>query len=152
MSNNFEEEAKKKEREEELKREAKGSQLMISLVILTLFIAVCGVIWFAVYKIRSNQIDNYINNIEYVNNDETEGSDLAVKLVTVTIDDVDYTLNQLKDKTDLPTVVDVVVTYTDNSTVTKSAYISYVDSTDVKEVSYQDNEYGRILIPKEMKK
>lgn len=152
MSNNFEEEAKKKEREEELKREAKGSQLMISLVILALFIAVCGTIWFAVYKIRSNQIDNYINNIEYVNNDETESSDLAVKLVTVTIDDVDYTLNQLKDKTDLPTVVDVVVTYTDNSTVTKSAYISYVDSTDVKEVSYQDNEYGRILIPKEMKK
>lgn len=152
MSNNFEEEAKKKEREEELKREAKGSQLMISLVILALFIAVCGVIWFAVYKIRSNQIDNYINNIEYVNNDETESSDLAVKLVTVTIDDVDYTLNQLKDKTDLPTVVDVVVTYTDNSTVTKSAYISYVDSTDVKEVSYQDNEYGRILIPKEIEK
>jgi flagellar basal body-associated protein FliL len=152
MSNNFEEEAKKKEREEELKREAKGSQLMISLVILALFIAVCGAIWFAVYKIRSNQIDNYINNIEYVNNDETESSDLAVKLVTVTIDDVDYTLNQLKDKTDLPTVVDVVVTYTDNSTVTKSAYISYVDSTDVKEVSYQDNEYGRILIPKEMEK
>ena len=152
MSNNFEEEAKKKEREEELKREAKGSQLMISLVILALFIAVCGAVWFAVYKIRSNQIDNYINNIEYVNNDETESSDLAVKLVTVTIDDVDYTLNQLKDKTDLPTVVDVVVTYTDNSTVTKSAYISYVDSTDVKEVSYQDNEYGRILIPKEMEK
>ena len=152
MSNNFEEEAKKKEREEELKREAKGSQLMISLVILALFIAVCGIIWFAVYKIRSSQIDNYINNIEYVNNDETESSDLAVKLVTVTIDDVDYTLNQLKDKTDLPTVVDVVVTYTDNSTVTKSAYISYVDSTDVKEVSYQDNEYGRILIPKEMEK
>lgn len=152
MSNNFEEEAKKKEREEELKREAKGSQLMISLVILALFIAVCGAIWFAVYKIRSSQIDNYINNIEYVNNDETESSDLAVKLVTVTIDDVDYTLNQLKDKTDLPTVVDVVVTYTDNSTVTKSAYISYVDSTDVKEVSYQDNEYGRILIPKEMEK
>lgn len=152
MSNNFEEEAKKKEREEELKREAKGSQLMISLVILALFIAVCGIIWFAVYKIRSSQIDNYINNIEYVNNDETESSDLAVKLVTVTIDDVDYTLNQLKDKTDLPTVVDVVVTYKDNSTVTKSAYISYVDSTDVKEVSYQDNEYGRILIPKEMGK
>ena len=152
MSNNFEEEAKKKEREEELKREAKGSQLMISLVILALFIAVCGAIWFAVYKIRSNQIDNYINNIDYVNNYETESSDLAVKLVTVTIDDVDYTLNQLKDKTDLPTVVDVVVTYTDNSTVTKSAYISYVDSTDVKEVSYQDNEYGRILIPKEMEK
>jgi len=152
MSNNFEEEAKKKEREEELKREAKGSQLMISLVILALFIAVCATIWFAVYKIRSSQIDNYINNIEYVNNDETENSDLAVKLVTVTIDDVDYTLNQLKDKTDLPTVVDVVVTYTDNSTVTKSAYISYVDSTDVKEVSYQDNEYGRILIPKEMEK
>lgn len=152
MSNNFEEEAKKKEREEELKREAKGSQLMISLVILALFIAVCATIWFAVYKIRGSQIDNYINNIEYVNNDETESSDLAVKLVTVTIDDVDYTLNQLKDKTDLPTVVDVVVTYTDNSTVTKSAYISYVDSTDVKEVSYQDNEYGRILIPKEMKK
>lgn len=152
MSNNFEEEAKKKEREEELKREAKGSQLMISLVILALFIAVCGAIWFAVYKIRSSQIDNYINNIEYVNNDETESSDLVVKLVTVTIDDVDYTLNQLKDKTDLPTVVDVVVTYTDNSTVTKSAYISYVDSTDVKEVSYQDNEYGRILIPKEMEK
>lgn len=152
MSNNFEEEAKKKEREEELKREAKGSQLIISLVILALFIAVCGAIWFAVYKIRSNQIDNYINNIEYVNNDETESSDLAVKLVTVTIDDIDYTLNQLKDKTDLPTVVDVVVTYTDNSTVTKSAYISYVDSTDVKEVSYQDNEYGRILIPKEMEK
>lgn len=152
MSNNFEEEAKKKEREEELKREAKGSQLMISLVILALFIVVCGAIWFTVYKIRSSQIDNYINNIEYVNNDETESSDLAVKLVTVTIDDVDYTLNQLKDKTDLPTVVDVVVTYTDNSTVTKSAYISYVDSTDVKEVSYQDNEYGRILIPKEMEK
>lgn len=152
MSNNFEEEAKKKEREEELKREAKGSQLMISLVILALFIAVCGIIWFAVYKIRSSQIDNYINNIEYVNNDETESSDLAVKLVTVTIDDIDYTLNQLKDKTDLPTVVDVVVTYTDNSTVTKSAYISYVDSTDVNEVSYQDNEYGRILIPKEMEK
>lgn len=152
MSNNFEEEAKKKEREEELKREAKGSQLMISLVILALFIAVCGAIWFAVYKIRSSQIDNYINNIEYVNNDETESSDLAVKLVTVTIDDVDYTLNQLKDKTDLPTVVDVVVTYTDNSTVTKSAYISYVDSTNVKEVSYQDNEYGRILIPKEIEK
>lgn len=152
MSNNFEEEAKKKEREEELKREAKGSQLMIFLVVLTLFIAVCGVIWLTVYKIRSSQIDNYINNIEYVNNDETESSDLAVKLVTVTIDDVDYTLNQLKDKTDLPTVVDVVVTYTDNSTVMKSAYISYVDSTDVKEVSYQDNEYGRILIPKEMEK
>lgn len=152
MSNNFEEEANKKEREEELKREAKGSQLMISLVILALFIAACATIWFAVYKIRSSQIDNYINNIEYVNNDETESSDLAVKLVTVTIDDVDYTLNQLKDKTDLPTVVDVVVTYTDNSIVTKSAYISYVDSTDVKEVSYQDNEYGRILIPKEMEK
>lgn len=152
MSNNFEEEAKKKEREEELKREAKGSQLMISLVILALFIAVCGIIWFTVYKIRSSQIDNYINNIEYINNDETESSDLAVKLVTVTIDDVDYTLNQLKDKTDLPTVVDVAVTYTDNSTVMKSAYISYVDSTDVKEVSYQDNEYGRILIPKEMEK
>lgn len=152
MSNNFEEEIKKKEREEELEREAKGSQLMISSVILALFIVVCGVIWFTVYKIRSSQIDNYVNNIEYVNNTETESSDLAVKLVTVTIDDVDYTLNQLKDKTDLPTVVDVSVTYTDDSTVTKSAYISYVDSKDVKEVSYQDNEYGRILIPKETEK
>lgn len=152
MSNNFDEEIKKKEREEELEREAKGSQLMISLVILALFIVVCGAIWFTVYKIRSSQIDNYVNNIEYVNNTETEGSDLAVKLVTVTIDDVDYTLNQLKDKTDLPTVVDVSVTYTDDSTVTKSAYISYVDSKDVKEVSYQDNEYGRILIPKEVEK
>lgn len=152
MSNNFDEEIKKKEREEELEREAKGSQLMISLVILSLFIVVCGAIWFAVYKIRSKQIDNYVNNIEYVNNTETESSDLAVKLVTVTIDGVDYTLNQLKDKTDLPTVVDVSVTYTDDSTVTKSAYISYVDSKDVKEVSYQDNEYGRILIPKEMEK
>lgn len=152
MSNNFDEEIKKKEREEELEREAKGSQLMISLVILALFIVVCGTIWFTVYKIRSSQIDNYVNNIEYVNNTETESSDLAVKLVTVTIDDVDYTLNQLKDKTDLPTVVDVSVTYTDDSTVTKSAYISYVDSKDVKEVSYQDNEYGRILIPKEMGK
>ena len=152
MSNNFDEEIKKKEREEELEREAKGSQLMISLVILALFIVVCGAILFTVYKIRSSQIDNYVNNIEYVNNTETESSDLAVKLVTVTIDDVDYTLNQLKDKTDLPTVVDVSVTYTDDSTVTKSAYISYVDSKDVKEVSYQDNEYGRILIPKEMEK
>lgn len=152
MSNNFDEEIKKKEREEELEREAKGSQLMISLVILALFIVVCGAIWFTVYKIRSSQIGNYVNNIEYVNNTETESSDLAVKLVTVTIDDVDYTLNQLKDKTDLPTVVDVSVTYTDDSTVTKSAYISYVDSKDVKEVSYQDNEYGRILIPKEVEK
>lgn len=152
MSNNFDEEIKKKEREEELEREAKGSRLMISLVILTLFIVVCGAIWLTVYKIRSSQIDNYVNNIEYVNNTETESSDLAVKLVTVTIGDVDYTLNQLKDKTDLPTVVDVSVTYTDDSTVTKSAYISYVDSKDVKEVSYQDNEYGRILIPKEMEK
>lgn len=152
MSNNFDEEIKKKEREEELEREAKGSQLMISLVILALFIVVCRAIWFTVYKIRSSQIDNYVNNIEYVNNTETESSDLAVKLVTVTIDDVDYTLNQLKDKTDLPTVVDVSVTYTDDSTVTKSAYISYVDSKDVNEVSYQDNEYGRILIPKEVEK
>ena len=148
MSNNFNEDTKKTEREEELKREAKGSQLMILLVILALFIAVCGAIWFTVYKIRSSQIDNYVNSIKYVNNTETESPKLAVKLVTVTIDGTDYTLDQLKDKTDLPTVVDVTVTYTDKSTVTKSAYISYVDSKDVKEVSYQDNEYGRILIPR----
>lgn len=149
---NFDEEAKKKEREEELEREAKGSQKMVLLLAIAFFIITCVAIWFIVFFIRSKQIDNYVDTIEYVNNAETESSDVAVKLVTVTIDDVDYTLDALKDKTDLPTVVDVTVTYTDDSTVTKSAYISYVDSTDVKEVSYQDNEYGRILIPKEMEK
>ena len=148
MSNNFEEEAKKKEREEELEREAKGSGRMLTILICALFIIVCVGIWFTVYTIRNSQIDDYVNSIKYVNSTEAESSKLTVKLVTVTIDGTDYTLDQLKDKTDLPTVVDVTVTYTDKSTVTKSAYISYVDSKDVKEVSYQDNEYGRILIPR----
>ena len=148
MSNNFNEDTKKTEREEELEREAKGSGRMLFILICALFIIVCVGIWFTAYAIRNSQIDNYVNSIKYVNNTETESPKLAVKLVTVTIDDTDYTLDQLKDKTDLPTVVDVTVTYTDKSTVTKSAYISYVDSKDVKEVSYQDNEYGRILIPR----
>lgn len=149
---NFEEEVKKREREEELEREARGSQKMVFTLAIAFFIIACVIIWFVVYTIRGRQIDHYVDNIEYVNNVETESADIAVKLVTVTIDDVDYTLDALRDKTDLPTVVDVTVTYTDDSTVTKSAYISYVDSTDVKEVSYQDNEYGRVLIPKEVEK
>lgn len=149
---NFEEEVKKKEREEELERESIGSQRMVLLLATAFFIIICTAIWFIVFTIRDRQIDHYVDSIEYINNVETESSSLAVKLVTITIDNVDYTLDALKDKADLPTVVDVTVTYTDDSTVTKSAYISYVDSTDVKEVSYQDNEYGRILIPKEVEK
>lgn len=148
---NFEE-VRKKEREEELEREARGSQKMVFTLAVAFFAIICIAIWFIAYTIRGRQIDHYVDNIEYVNNVETESTDVAVKLVTVTIDDVDYTLDALKDKADLPTVVNVTVTYTDDSTVTKSAYISYVDSTDVKEVSYQDNEYGRILIPKETEK
>lgn len=149
---NFEEEVKKKEREEELERESIGSQRMVLLLATAFFIIICTAIWFIVFTIRGRQIDHYVDSIEYINNIEIESSSLAVKLVTITIDNVDYTLDALKDKADLPTVVDVTVTYTDDSTVTKSAYISYVDSTDVKEVSYQDNEYGRILIPKEVEK
>lgn len=149
---NFEEEVKKREREEELEREARGSQKMVLLLAIAFFVIICTAIWFIVFTIRGRQIDHYVDSIDYVNNAETESSDLAVKLVTVTIDDVDYTLDALKDNLELPTVVNVTVTYTDDSTVTKSAYISYVDSTDVKEVSYQDNEYGRILIPKEVEK
>lgn len=149
---NFEEEVKKKEREEELEREARGSQRMVLLLATAFFVIICTAIWFIAFAIRGRQIDHYVDSIEYINNAETESSSLAVKLVTITIDNVDYTLDALKDKADLPTVVDATVTYTDDSTVTKSAYISYVDSTDVKEVSYQDNEYGRILIPKEVEK
>lgn len=147
MSNS--DEIKQKEREEELEREAVGSRRMIGFLTIGVFALICVGIWFATYTIRGRQLDDYVNSIEYVNNEETESASATVKLVTVTIDDVDYTLDSLKDKEDLPTVVDVTVTYTDDSTVSKSAYISYVDSTSVSEVSYQDNEYGRILIPQE---
>lgn len=149
MSNeNFDEKLKKYDRAEELKREEKGSRKMCAIIFIGIFIAVCIAIWLITYFIRSAQIDDYVESINYVNDTETESSGSVVKLVTVTIDGVDYTLDDLKDKTDLPTVVDVTVTYTDDSTVTKSAYISYVDSKDIKEVSYQDNEYGRVIIPR----
>lgn len=149
MSNeNFDEKLKEYDRAEELKREEKGSRKMCTFVLIGCFIVVCIGIWVATYFIRSAQIDNYVESINYVNNTETESTGAVVKLVTVTIDGVDYTLDDLKDKIDLPTVVDVTVTYTDDSTVTKSAYISYVDSKDITDVSYQDNEYGRVIIPK----
>lgn len=147
MSNS--DEIKQKEREEELEREAVGSRRMIGFLTIEVFALICVGIWFVTYTIRGRQLDDYVNSIEYVNNEETESASATVKLVTVTIDDVDYTLDSLKDKEDLPTVVDVTVTYTDDSTVSKPAYISYVDSTSVSEVSYQDNDYGRILIPQE---
>lgn len=147
MSNS--DEIKQKEREEELEREAVGSRRMIGFLTIVVFALICVGIWFVTYTIRGRQLDDYVNSIEYVNNEETESASATVKLVTVTIDGVDYTLDTLKDKEDLPTVVDVTVTYTDDSTVSKPAYISYVDSTSVSEVSYQDNEYGRILIPQE---
>lgn len=147
MSNS--DEIKQKEREEELEREAVGSRRMIGFLTIGVFALIYVGIWFVTYTIRGRQLDDYVNSIEYVNNEETESASATVRLVTVTIDDVDYTLDALKDKADLPTVVDVTVTYTDDSTVSKSAYISYVDSTSVSEVSYQDNEYGRILIPQE---
>lgn len=150
MSNS--DEIKQKEREEELKREAVGSRRMICFLTIVVFALICVGIWFVTYTIRGRQLDDYVNSIEYVNNEETESASVTVKLVTVTIDDVDYTLDALKDKEDLPTVVDVTVAYTDDSTVSKPAYISYVDSTSVSEVSYQDNEYGRILIPQEESK
>lgn len=150
MSNS--DEIKQKEREEELEREAVGSRRMIGFLTIGVFVLICVGIWFVTYAIRGRQLDDYVNSIEYVNNEETESASATVKLVTVTIDDVDYTLDALKDKEDLPTVVDVTVTYTDGSTVSKPAYISYVDSTSVSEVSYQDNDYGRILIPQEESK
>ena len=102
-------------------------------------------LWFIVFNVRSSQIDDEVASMTHVSeltDDYSNGK--TISDVKAVIKGVNIKLVDLNTVNELPTTLEVVVTYDDNTTEEKSAYISY---SDVIEPEYIDNEYGRILLP-----
>lgn len=97
------------------------------------------------YIIRSNQLENEIENMKA--NVQYEKEEPQYKFIDVEVSGVAYTLDDFKALEDIPTVVDVHVEYDDGIIVKKQAYVSY--SNDVESIEYIDDTYGRIIIHKE---
>ena len=128
----------------------KPSFVVIGVV---LFLGFLVGIWFATYTIRSKQIDSEVDAIIAAQGEAVEVvEETVVKGVKVYIDDNSYTLPELQNLDELPTIVDIVVMYEDNNMKSKQAYISYSDDDSITDIEYLDNEYGRIILPQSMKK
>lgn len=140
------------DRIDELNRDCIGGARIVFFIALTIFIIICGVIWFAVYTFRSHQIDAYVADLDVaVSDDELEAEEVVdISLVKVVVDEKTYTIPEFLELDEIPTVVDVMIMYSDSDVQTKSAYVSYVD--DSEDVEYIDGTYGRLLVPQEYNK
>ena len=67
-----------------------------------------------------------------------------IDAVYFVVDGYEYTDIELLTMTSLPTVISVRVVYKDGSELYKSAYVCY---DDVDSVVYEDNAYGKIVLP-----
>lgn len=114
------------------------------VVIIVSCIALLVTLFVGVYEFRQNQIDKEVNDmqmaVEVTENEEIK----EINTVNVKVGNSMYSLEDFVKLDEIPTTVDVLVIYEDESTVEKPAYVSY---DDVENVEYLDNVYGRIIIP-----
>ena len=123
-------------------KEMRGSRVLI-LSCVTGMILVCLVLlWFIVYSLRSNFIEQEVNELQAVVSEDTTDD---VSKVGYIIDNYEYTQYELIEIAGIPTVMDVHVYYNDGSDMIKSAYTCYSDT--VSTVTYVDGTYGKIILP-----
>ena len=105
------------------------------------------VIWVIVFNVKSNQLDSYVKNLS-ASTDVTKKKDNdndLVKGMKIVIDDKKYTVKEFLELDEYPAVVEVIIAYDNNEMKVKNCYISY--NEEVKEFTYRDDTYGRILLP-----
>lgn len=125
--------------------------------ILLIVLACIGLVTFVIaFEVRTKQIDTYVKNIKYVNSDSTSSpkdSTDNVKALKVVVNKKTYNVVEFMKLKKIPTVVDVIVMYKDsNKMVKKPAYVSYNGDKSVKDFVYQDDKYGRLILPSSLSK
>lgn len=103
-----------------------------------------GVLWITTYQVRSAMIDNEVKQLIYAEDLSEEGLPEVLDVI-VDVDSGSYELTELSGVSDLPTLVDVTITYVDGSTSNKPAYVVYDDIT---EPQYEDGKYGKVILPR----
>lgn len=105
-------------------------------------------LWLAVYSVRTYQLQREISSLRYpVQTFEYDAEKAQeVSSVKVVLNDVEYDLDDVT-WSELPEVVQVHVYYGDGYNIVKKAYIV---RDDVYEVSYEDNAYGRFVLPRDI--
>lgn len=105
---------------------------------------VLGVLWITTYQVRSAMIDNEVKQLVYAEDLSEEGLPEVLDVI-VDVESSTYQLNELPGVSDLPTLVDVTITYVDGSTTNKPAYVVY---DDISEPQYEDGKYGKVILPR----
>ena len=105
-------------------------------------------LWLVVYSVRTYQLQREISSLKYpVQTFEYDVEKAQeVSSVKVVLNDVEYDLDDVT-WSELPEVVQVHVYYGDGYNIVKKAYIV---RDDVDEVSYEDNAYGRFVLPRDI--
>lgn len=140
-----------KELQELVQRERVGGIRIISVLTIIITMIIIVGIWGVVYNIRSLQLDKQVEAMQPADTNTITGTVEMEEITTVrvVIDGEACSLKEFVELEEIPSVVDVVVYYTDENVVEKPAYISYAD---VEDVEYIDNVYGRIILPEAINK
>ena len=113
-------------------------------VAMMLFIIV---LWLSVFIIRSTILEKELNK-ELSQDFITELNGLAVQNVIVHLDNKDVGLQDVLDyNIECGDIIDVTVTYDDESTKDKQAYVTINTDEDEVLVKYTDGDYGQIKLP-----
>ena len=108
------------------------------------FIVFLAVIWVVTYVAWSKHLDNKIAARFEEMLEEVEDSEVVgIHLIQEGIE-----LSELTDDTELPTITEIRVSYTDKPDEEKQAYVVYAD---VQTPVYEDDKYGKIILPSEWK-
>lgn len=111
------------------------------------FILGLMMLWLIVYRTRLFQIEKEVEDMGYVDEYENSSTGLdfgVVQSSMVVINDSEFTLEEVNDMEDVPTIVSVHVTYEDGTEDTKSAYVVY---DDIDAPVFKDGMYGKVILP-----
>lgn len=114
------------------------------------FVVFLVLVFIMTYKLTSDNIDRKVESLTAVNTEElVELSAMTVNTVVGYYNGEKYEdLNDLVNKVTAGTIVKCTVTYNDNTTKIKDAYVSVSNDSQQTGVLYEDGEkYGQILLP-----
>lgn len=107
------------------------------------------VVFVLTLSFKNSMMNKEIDNMNVIPTSENK---LEITGVKVIYEDVEYSnLENLVDIVSAGVVCECEVSYSDGSTKKKDCYVVYNTDDSVDKIIYEDNDYGKIILPKNSK-
>lgn len=122
-----------------------GGRRLVTFMLITLCIVVLVIVWLVIYTVKSNQINKEINAMSKQAVEEADPNEL-IDNIKVKIGDTTISYKDLTEDNCEAGVVECFVYYAGDVVTSKNGYIVF--DNDAKEVTYEGEDYIKIIVPK----